>query len=66
MVATTSFISLGHNFKKGPMRDGCRKRLNKRIYRGCSAFGLFTCGMTQKTVYQEIDYSYYLGKDYKK
>ena len=60
-------LSTGHNFKKkGPMKNGCRKWLILFMYNVCCSFYLFICGMktTHKTL--DVDYSYYLGPDYKR
>ena len=31
-VICISVLSIGHNFKKGPMPDGCRKRAIKAVF----------------------------------
>lgn len=60
-----SFLSIGHNFDKGPMPEGCRKRLIRSIYRACCGWGIFIAGMRTAVTYQDVDYSYYLGEGYK-
>lgn len=60
------FISCGFDFKKGPMKNSsCRKKvinglfyLNARIY-------MFWCGVLSSKTEVDIDYTYYLGPDYK-
>lgn len=56
----------GHNFSKGPMKPGCRRTLVRGIYRIFVSFYIFTAGLWTSKVYQECDYTYYLGPDYKK
>lgn len=58
-------LTIGHNFDKGPMPDGCRKRLIRNIYRACCGSGIFFAGMSTSVTYQDVDYSYYLGPGYK-
>lgn len=65
LFISISFLCIGHDFDKGPMPDGCRKRVIRYIYRACCGFGIFTAGMTTKVTYQDVDYSYYLGEGYK-
>lgn len=60
-----SILCIGHNFDKGPMPDGCRKKVIRMIYKACAGFGLFIGGMTTTVTYQDVDYSYYLGDGYK-
>ena len=64
LFVSISFLCIGHDFDKGPMPDGCRKRLIKNIYRACCGFGIFIAGMTTNVTYQDVDYSYYLGDGY--
>lgn len=48
---TISILCVGHNFDKGPIPDGCRKRLIKNIYRACCGWGIFMSGMTTSVIY---------------
>lgn len=64
LFLTISILCIGHNFDKGPIPDGFRKRLIKRIYSSTCGWGVFLSGMTTSVVHQEVDYSYYLGEGY--
>lgn len=69
LIFHTSFVtlfSIGHDFKKGPMKNGCRKWIITFMYHVCCCFVLFISGMRTKLKYIEMDYSEYLGPDYKK
>lgn len=65
LAITVSFLCIGHDFDKGPMPDGCRKRLIHNAYRITAGFGIFLAGMSTTLAYQDVDYSYYLGEGYK-
>jgi 1-acyl-sn-glycerol-3-phosphate acyltransferase len=57
-------FSIGHDYKEGPMQPGCRKNGIKCIYFfGVNLF-LFSCGISTKKVYHDVDYSEYLGPNY--
>jgi hypothetical protein len=64
LFVSIQLFCIGHNFDKGPMPDGFRKKLIHKIYRACCGFGIFLSGMTTSVVYQDVDYSYYLGNGY--
>lgn len=61
-----SLFSIGHNYKKGPMNNGCRKWMIQFAYQFTCSFILIMAGMRTESKYLNIDYSYYLGPDYKK
>jgi 1-acyl-sn-glycerol-3-phosphate acyltransferase len=49
------------------MKTGCRKWMIAFMYHVCSTFFLWVCGVYSTTIKQvDFDYTYYLGKDYKK
>lgn len=49
LVLLVSIFSIGHDFKKGPMKSGCRKRVIKHIYTiGCGLYLLISGVTTQK------------------
>ena len=58
-------LAIGHDFRKGPIKNGCRKWLMYFFYHVCCSFYLFVCGMRTTLNYKDVDYSYYLGPDYK-
>ena len=60
-----SVLAIGHDFRKGPIKNGCRKWLMYFFYHVCCSFYLFVCGMRTSLNYRDVDYSYYLGPDYK-
>lgn len=64
LFVSISILCIGHNFNKGPMPDGCRKKLIRKIYKACAGFGIFVGGCTTTVTYQDVDYSYYLGDGY--
>jgi len=47
------------------MKNGCRKWTIFFMYHVCCWFYLFVCGMRTTLNYRDVDYSYYLGPDYK-
>lgn len=60
------FLTLGHDFKKGPIPTGCRKRLVNFLYRINGKVWMVICGIfVTHTDKKEYDYSYYLGPGYK-
>jgi hypothetical protein len=60
-------LSLGHDFKKGPMKSGCRKWLIAFMYHVCCTFFLWVSGVCYTSTKRvDADYSDYLGEDYKK
>jgi 1-acyl-sn-glycerol-3-phosphate acyltransferase len=59
-------LSIGHDFKKGPMKNGCRKWLIFFIYHIYCTFYLFIAGITTTKKHIDVDYSEYLGEHYKK
>jgi len=60
-----SVFSIGHDYKKGPMKNGCRKWIIYFMYHVCCTFFLFVAGMRTSVKYIDLDYSEYLGPDYK-
>jgi hypothetical protein len=60
-----TILSFGHDFRKGPMKNGCRKYIIYFAYHVCCSFYLIICGMTTSIKKIDYDYSYYLGPNYK-
>ena len=59
-------MTLGHDFKKGPIPNGCRKKVVNWLYRVNGKFWMLICGVcVSHTDLKEFDYSFYLGPDYK-
>lgn len=58
-------LTIGHDFEKGPIPDGLRKRLIGTIYMAVCGFEIFLAGMTTDVTYKDVDYSFYLGEGYK-
>lgn len=58
-------LSIGHDFKKGPMKNGCRKWLIYFFYHICCSFYLFVAGCSTTLKHIDVDYSEYLGEHYK-
>ena len=65
LVFIVSILTIGHDFKKGPMKNGCRKWVIFFMYNVCCSFYLFIAGMSTSLSYKDVDYQYYLGPDYK-
>lgn len=65
LAVTVKLLCLGHNFRKGPIPRGCRKTTIGFVYMIFSNFALFLTGTTSKTEHHDVDYSYYLGENYK-
>jgi len=66
LTTFVSIFTIGHNFKKGPMKSGCRKWILYFMYHVCTSFFLFVTGINTSLKYINVDYSYYLGENYKK
>lgn len=67
LTAIVKILSVGHNFKKEPMKSGFRKWMIAFMYHVCCTFFLWVCGIfytSHKNM--DADYSAYLGIDYKK
>ncbi len=60
-----TILSFGHDFRKGPMKNGCRKYIIYFAYHVCCSFYLMICGMTTTAKKEDFDYTYYLGPNYK-
>lgn len=59
-------MTLGHNFKKGPLPTGCRKKVVNWLYSFMGKFWMLICGINvTHTEKKEYDYSFYLGPGYK-
>jgi len=58
-------FTLGHNFKKEPLKKGCRKFFVRYIYKFFCALLVGFAGMRTHKVYRKSDYSFYLGPNYK-
>ena len=57
-------ITVTHNYRNGPLKNGCRKYLVKKIYTNGAAMVLFVAGCYCSLTKIDFDYSYYLGPDY--
>ena len=57
--------SIGHNFNESPL-SGLRKNIVGFSYLMSAKIILIACGITVTREVKDIDYSYYLGPDYKK
>ena len=59
-------LTLGHDFKKGPIPTGCRKKIVNFLYRINGKIWMLVCGVfVTHTDKKEYDFSYYLGPGYK-
>ena len=59
-------MTLGHDFNKGPLEKGLRKRLLSFLYRNTAKVWMMVAGII--TEYEEVDFDYseYMGPGYKK
>jgi len=48
LTSMVNILSFGHDYKKGPLKRGCRKWLINFLYHVCCSFYLFICGMSSK------------------
>ena len=66
LMVICKVLTFGHDFSKGPIKDGCRKITIKIAYHIACTFFLFVTGMWTSVHHDDVDYSYYLGNNYKK
>ena len=59
-------MTLGHDFNKGPLEKGLRKKVLSFLYRNTAKVWMLVAGII--TSYEEVDFDYseYMGPDYKK
>lgn len=58
--------TIGHDFEKGPLPQGCRKSFLNWVYRNMAKVWVFVAGFCcTNLVNVDADYSEYLGPDYK-
>lgn len=65
LTTVVQILTIGFDFKKGPMKAGCRKWLIYLMYHVCCTFFLLVSGMRTSFNYFDVDYSYYLGPNYR-
>ena len=65
IVMFTMPATIGHDFRKSPLKQGCRKAYAKLVYRFFCTIQCVLAGMRTYKVNQDCDYSYYLGPNYK-
>lgn len=65
MALFATIMTIGHDFKKGPMQRGIRKSLIYFGYHICCTTYLWVSGINTTLKYCDVDYSYYLGSNYK-
>jgi len=65
LVFLVYILSLGHDYKKGPMKKGFRRSIIMFFYNICCNFYAITAGVHSSKVTVDFDYSYYLGPNYK-
>ena len=61
-----TILTIGHDFKKGPIKKGCRKNIINFLFYVCSTFFQFLAGVSSNIEMVDYDYSYYLGENYDK
>ena len=65
MVIILKFLTLCHNFKKGPLKNGCLKSTVAGIVKINAYIWVAICGHITSREKVDFDYSEYLGEDYK-
>jgi hypothetical protein len=65
LMTVLKILTIGHDFKKGPIKNGCRKWIMNFMYWVCCTFFLMVSGVRTSLHYDDVDYSFYLGKNYK-
>lgn len=65
LMTVLRILTIGHDFKKGPIKNGCRKWIMSLTYYICCSVFLFLTGMRTSLHYDDVDYTYYLGPNYK-
>ena len=58
-------VSIGHDYSKGPMGPGCRKNIIWTGYKVVCTLFLWIAGVSTSIVTYDVDYSYYLGPNYR-
>lgn len=62
-----SVFTCCRNFKKkGPLKNKCQRKAVKILFEVCGYALLFLFGCGAKVEHVDVDYSYFLGRDYKK
>jgi 1-acyl-sn-glycerol-3-phosphate acyltransferase len=65
LLLLAGIFSIGHDFDKSPMRPGCQRSLVKGAFHVTTKIFLFLSGVSLKHTYLDVDYSEYLGSNYK-
>lgn len=65
LVLIISLLTIGHDFKRGPIKNGCRKWVIFFMFHVVISMYLFVVGMKTTLNYKDVDYSAYLGANYK-
>jgi hypothetical protein len=66
LVLISKIVLIGHDFSKGPVKDGCRKRFVGWLYSANGKLWMFLCGfIPTKVVKLDTDYTEWLGEGYK-
>ena len=65
MLYSHRVLTIGYDFKKGPMKNGIRKWLINFFYTFSVNINLFLSGCNSSLKHVDADYSEYLGKGYK-
>ena len=65
MVLCCKILTCGHDFRKGPLKSGCRKTVVSFLFRWNAKLYMFICGTSTTKAELDCDYSYWLGPNYK-
>jgi hypothetical protein len=66
VLMIAKIVTIGHDFEKGPLPKGCRKKFLNLLYRTSGKVWVFVAGFCCSSLVEvDADYSEYLGSDYK-
>lgn len=66
LLIQAKLLTIGHDFNKGPLEKGCRKKMISWLYRNTAKVWMMIAGVNCEYEEVDFDYSEYLGPDYKK
>ena len=66
LTLLVTLFSCGHDYRKGPIGNGCRKRIILFLFNIFCSFYCFCVGVHSSQKKVDFDYTYYLGPNYKK
>lgn len=65
LTIVCTILTLGHDFKKGPLKEGCRKSVVGFLFSFNAKIWMIVTGVSSKHEKMDFDYTPYLGPNYK-